>query len=322
MANEKEFDIFGTKSIDVNTHQRETKKKESNIYSPKAKDAADGVYEAKVRFLYNPANPQDSIIHKVVYYLEDKDKKGHYFDSPQSVGDWNSCVAGQLWKKLSKSESALDRKNAEKLNKRDVYYSLVYIIDDKVNPSLNGKVMIFKYGIKIKAKLDKYLNPKPGKKKIDIFNFFNGRNFDLNITRQGNFNEYSDAEFEEDNTAIVIDGKEVTADDKGRAALQKLMTGAPNLEEFRYKPLTDEERAKLNEILNLYRNPADHVDAIVNDKPKTSSSKKVQVDSDDEEAETETESKPAAKAKSAQKAEAAKGSDDENLDDFLDNLGI
>jgi len=303
---ENGFDIFGTGAIEVESHNRDQKTKQaSNIYSPKAKDASDGIYNAKIRFLYNPSNPTtESIIHKVVYYLEDSEKKGHYFDSPQSIGDWNSCQAGQLWRKLSKSESALDKQNATKLNKRDVYYSLVYIIDDKIKPELNGKIMVFKYGIKLKAKLDKYLDPKAGKKKIDIFNFFTGRNMDLTITRQGNYNNYDDVEFEDESTAIIIKGKEIAPGEEARQILADFMKTAPTLDEFKYKPLSDEERVKLERILSQYYSPGESISKISNTVKSTSI--------------------PAATEKNqrtpVQESKVAPA--DEDLDSFLDNIGI
>lgn len=303
------FDIFGTKAIEVETHNRE-KKGDSIIYAPKAKDASDGIYQAKVRFLYNPSNPTKSIIHKVTYFLKDSADQGHTFDSPQSIGDWNSCECAQLWRKLSKSESALDRKNAEKLQKRDVFYSLVYIIDDAVKPANNGKILVMKYGVKLKAKLDRYLNPKVGKK-VDIFNFFNGRTMDLYITRQGNFNNYDDTSFEDSASALEINGVEVEANEAGREVLQKFMSTAPSLDQFEYKSMSEEEQSKLQVILNQYRSPGEAVSSIT----------------------TKSVSKPAAKpaAKKVDIVDEGEESDDssssgeskdENLDEFLDNLGI
>lgn len=314
MANENnEFDIFGTGAIEVESHNRESKPKTvSNIYSPKAKDASDGVYNAKIRFLYNPSNPTtESIIHKVVYYLEDSEKKGHYFDSPQSIGDWNSCQAGQLWRKLSKSESALDQSNAKKLNKRDVYYSLVYIIDDKIKPELNGKIMVFKYGMKLKAKLDKYLDPKPGKKKIDIFNFFTGRNMDLIITRQGNYNNYDDVEFEDESSAIAIKGKEITPGEEARQILADFMKAAPLLDEFKYKPLTEDERVKLGRILGQYQSPGESISTITNTAKSTTVAPAA-------EAKQQAQPKSESGISSNKEVPAA----DEDLDSFLDQIGI
>lgn len=304
------FDIFGSSAIDVNA-QKTQERRESVIYAPKAKDVSDGIYNSKIRFLYNSADPVNgSIIKKIVYYIKDASEQGHYFDSPQSVGDWKGCPIGQLWKQLDSSESALDKKNAKELNRREVYYSLVYIIDDKPNPSNNGKIKILKYGKKLKAKLDRYLAPVSGSK-VDIFNFYTGFNFDLTITRQGNFNDYDQAGFEIQPSRIPIDG--LTGGDGDRDILQKFMEGAPDLEEYRYKSWDDAERAKLESILNQFRSTGASRSNIV----KESGSISTPV------VESHSSSVTPEPVQVAQTTQTqGSPSEDADLDSFLDDLGI
>lgn len=303
-SNGNTFDIFGTEPIEIETYNKEKEKRDGVFYSPNANAAPDGIYEAKIRFLYNPRNPVKSIIHKVVYYLKDeKTGQGYYFDSPISIGDWNSCEIFQLWKRLSKSENAIDRKNAEKIQKKDVYYSLVYIIDDKVNPEYNGKIKIFRYGVKIKSKLDWFLNPKSGKK-IDVFNFFTGRNLNLYITRVAGYNNYDQTMFDNESSPIVINGIEVQPTPEGRELLKKFMENAPVLEQVEYKPLTEEQRIQLHAILNQYR-PMGEKSEIINTTIDTSLSSPVEI-----------------KKVENNNTIINTDLDDENLEEFLKDLGI
>jgi hypothetical protein len=307
----QDFDIFGNQSITVNAHQQD-EKKESVIYAPKAKDTSDGTYNSKIRFLYNPNDPVNgSIIRKIVYYLKDMQDKGHYFDSPQSVGNWDACPIGKLWKQLSKSDSALDQQNAKLLNRREVYYSLVYIINDEVNPALNGKIKVLKYGKKLKAKLDRYLTPSSGAK-VDIFNFYTGYNFDMNIKRQGSFNDYDNAGFEIQASQIPIPG--LTGGEGDREILQKIMKDCPNLDEYRYEAWDDQQRAILESILNQFRSPGEAVSVIVNEKGSTETPKATVVSKPISEP-TPIVNKPTAETSTDVKA-------DEDLDGFLDDLGI
>jgi hypothetical protein len=316
------FDIFGSTSIDVNSHKPQATK-ESVIYSPKAKDAADGVYNAKVRFLYNPNDPVNgSIIKKIVYYLKDQEDKGYYFDSPQSVGDWAGCPIGKLWKQLDQSDSAVDRNNAKQLNRREVFYSLVYVISDSVNPSNNGKIKVFKYGKKLKAKLDRYLEPTSGPK-VDIFNFYTGYNFDLHITRQGNFNDYDQAGFEIQPSQISLSG--LTGDaSTDRTTLQKFMESAPNLDEYRYKAWDDTERARLESILNQFRSPGQRVSSIVNDRGnvETPNATVVQPNAQMTSSNTAPVVAPVVSTTTPVQSTVTEASADEDLDGFLDGLGI
>lgn len=311
---DQKFDIFGSSSIDVDS-KKSPEKRESVMYAPKAKDTTDGTYNTKIRFLYNPTDPVNgSIIRKIVYYLKDAEDKGHYFDSPQSVGNWDACPIGQLWKKLYNSDSALDKQNSKELNRREVFYSLVYIIDDKVNPSYNGQIKIYKYGKKLKSKLDRYLNPS-GNDKVDIFNFYTGFNFDLNLTRQGNYNDYDAAGFEIKPSQIPVDG--LTGDaDNDRHILQKLMETAPDLNEYKYKPWDDKQRATLETILNQYRSPGESVSSIVQDNGSISTPETTVVSNTTTDPVTETK-EPVTTSETKEVS-----SDDEDLDGFLDDLGI
>ena len=121
-----EFDIFSNSIENIDLYKRD--KKESVFYSPKAKDGADGTYKALIRFMPNVKNPKQPIIRKYTYWLESPDGKGQSFDSPSTIGE--KCPIQQLFYKLNKSESAADRRMAEKLKRREQFYSLIKVIKD------------------------------------------------------------------------------------------------------------------------------------------------------------------------------------------------
>jgi len=321
---QEEFDIFNVDPSVINTHNQ---KKTSTIYNPRAKDVPSGIYDSTIRFLYNPKNPADSIIRKVVYYLKDADGSGKYFDSYQSnAGGWKDCVIGQLYSKLSKSESALDRKNADELSRRDQYYSLVQIVDDKVKPELNGKIMIFKYGIKLKKKLDMKLEPDSGERD-DIMNFFTGKDFKLYITRQGNYNEYSECHFETVSKPIGLNGSPVENTDEGKAALRAYLGEAPDVSTYKFKEWDAATRAEAERILNLYRNPSEQVSTIVNDTqgtqataPKSNAGSAADILGETKAPAPVT---PAPVAQAAPVAEVANAAaEDGDIDGFLNDMGI
>ena len=172
---------------------------------------------------------------------------------------------------------------------------------------------------KLKAKLDRYLNPEGGSK-VDIFNFYTGYNFDLKITRQGNFNDYDSAGFEIQPTMIPLEG--MTGDDSDRDILSKFMESAPNLDEYRYKAWDEAQREKLERILNMYRSPGSSVDAIVNEKGSTETpvaTVSAQTTNTTTET-TNTTPEPQAKTASANTTNTTEntGGDDEQLNVFLE----
>ena len=79
-------------------------------------------------------------------------------------------------------------KNLASLRKRKMYYiSSVLVVSDQKQPENEGKVFLFKYGVKIFGKIKDAITPPFGDTEpIDPFDPEAGANFRLRITRNGN----------------------------------------------------------------------------------------------------------------------------------------
>lgn len=256
MANE--FDIFNLGVNDIDTYSREASGG-SDLYKPSADQGKDGTYKALVRFVPNPKNPQKSIIRKFVYWLEDSSGNGGYYDSPSTVGE--KCPVQDLFFKLRNSESAVDKKMAEKLKRREIFYSLIQIIKDPNNSDLEGSIKIFKYGYKIKEKIDAELNPEFDEP-TQVFDLFEGKNFEMIITKQAGYNNYDSSKFQGKKNAISFNGNAAEKDADGRKKILEYLNAAPSLDSFDYKPWDDAARFKIEEILNQYRSPGSAISTV------------------------------------------------------------
>ena len=306
-----EFDIFSTSVGDIDLYKRD--KKESVFYSPKAKDGADGTYKALIRFMPNIKNPKQPIVRKFTYWLESPDGKGQNFDSPSTIGE--KCPIQQTFYRLKNSESAADRRMAEKLKRRETFYSLVKVVKDPQKPENEGRYFILKYGTKLKQKIDDEMSPSFDEP-TQIFNPMNGKNFEFIITKQGEYNNYDTSKFQSKKTAVIVNGVPMDDTQESRDAVLEELKNAPDLSNFEYKSWNDEERATVERFLGYYTSRGANIDTIVNAKPKAES-KFVTEDEDD------MFSAPAPKPKKSESKPATKASnDDEDLDSFLDNLGI
>jgi hypothetical protein len=305
-----DFDIFNLSVSDVDTHESNTSAKEEVIYKPTADDGKDGTYKALIRFVPNPENPRKSLVRKYVHWLTDASGTGRLVDSPASVGE--KCPIQDAFFRLRKSDSAVDRKMSEKLKRREQYYSLIKIIKDPQRPDLEGQYMIFKFGYKIKEKIDEELKPSFGES-TQVFDLFEGKNFELIITRQGEYNNYDKSKFSSARSAITIDGKAAERTKEAMTSIKAELDQAPKLETYEYKVWDDQTRDFVNSVLGQYVNPGDAISAVT--------------------------SKPAAAPKKAYTAEAeaafdldnvsaepsgstAKVSDDDDLESFLNDLDI
>ncbi len=303
------FDIFNLGVEDVETHQPQ-QTTVNEVYKPTADDGKDGTYKALIRFVPNPENPRKSLIQKYVHWLVNSSGDGKLVDSPSSIGE--SCPIADVFWKLRKSESAVDRKSSEKLKRRQQYYSLIKIIKDPQNPDLEGTYKVFKFGYKIKEKIDSELKPDFGDP-TQVFDLFEGKNFELVITRQGEYNNYDKSKFSSSRSAILMGDAPAERTKETMTTIKTELESAPSLAGYDYKVWDEDTRTFVNNVLRMYLNPGDNIAEV-----------------------TSTPSKPAASKPSASVATAVaeatapakteeKKSDvttDDDLDSFLNDLNI
>ena len=306
-----DFDIFNLGVADVNTHEVKSTATD-NIYKPSADQGKDGTYKALIRFVPNPANPRNSLIKKYVHWLTDAEGNGRLVDSPSTNGE--KCPIADVFFKLRNSDSAVDRKMSEKLKRREQYYALIKVIKDPQNPDYEGQYMIYKFGYKIKEKIDEELKPAFGEP-TQIFDLFEGKNFELIITRQGEYNNYDKSKFSASRTAISVNGEAVERTKEAMATIKEELDNAPSLQPYEYKVWDSETRDFVNGILRSYLNPGGSMDEVLSAPTRKAPAKKAaapRVDTSEVEFPAEMVGNPA--------ATSVDSSDD--LDSFLDDLDI
>ena len=300
MANE--FDIFSVSVNDLDTGDRE-RTGGSDLYTPKPDQGQDGTYRSLIRFLPNIKNPRKPFVRKFVYWLEDRDGNGFYADSPSTVGD--KCPVQDMFFKLRNSESAVDKKMSESLKRREVFYALVQIVKDPQNRDLEGQIKVFKFGYKIKTKIDEELNPQFDEP-TQVFDPFEGKNFELVISKKGGYPNYDSCKFQGSKSSMAIQGENVTDSDEGRKAILEFLKDAPDLGNFDYKAWNDETRNKVMNVLSQYSSPGASIETVTRKSEPTPQPKKVE-----KAAEAVTEA--------AESTDSAGGDD---FDDFINGLDL
>lgn len=232
------LDIFNLDVDNFVTKTKTTESKESEFYKPYPESGKDGVYKSLIRFLPNVADPSKSKIHKYYVYLTDP-ASGDSFsvDCPSTVGK-KSILKDIFWK-LKNSHSAADQELAKSFSRKEDYYSLVQIVQDKNNPELEGKIMIFKFGKKLNDMLEAQLKPEYGEP-CNPFDLFSGKLFSVHSRKVGEWNNYDLCSFVGDKCAVEIDGRkmEKTPGDM-KTITDYLEAGPKNLTSFDYKDWDD-----------------------------------------------------------------------------------
>ena len=303
------FDIFNLGVEDVETHQPE-RTSVNEVYKPTADDGKDGTYKALIRFVPNPENPRKSLIQKYVHWLTNSNGDGKLVDSPQTIGE--HCPIADVFWKLRKSDSAVDRKSSEKLKRRQQYYSLIKIVKDPQNPELEGTYKVFKFGYKIKEKIDSELKPDFGEP-TQVFDLFEGKNFELVITRQGEYNNYDKSKFSSSKSAILMGETPAERSKEAMASIKEELEAAPSLATYDYKAWDEDTRSFVNNVLRMYLNPGDSI-AEVTSTPASKAAPKA--------APVAAAATPAAAAPAATATEPAKANTDDDLDSFLNDLNL
>lgn len=307
----KEFDIFNLSVEDIDSFKR-SESKGSDLYKPTADQGKDGVYTSLIRFVPNPKNPQKSIVRKFVYWLEDGEGKGAYYDSPSTIGE--KCPVQDLFFKLRNSDSAVDKKMAEKLKRREIYYSLVQIIKDPQSPEMEGQVKIFKYGYQIKQKIDEELNPQFDEP-CQVFDLFEGKNFELKVTKSAGYNSFTASKFQGKRTAIIVDGKFMENTKEDRTKIMEYLKEVPELESFDFKPWDDSTRSNVERILDNYRSPGSAIGNVSKGRKEESFSMEDSISD-----EAPRKSAPAAPSRAVEEDSVSEDGDD--LNDFLKGLDL
>lgn len=322
-----EFGIFNLSADNLITPVKTGGKGE--IYQPTAEKGRDGIYKALIRFLPNVRNADKSKIKKSYYWLEDP-VSGEAFsvDCPATVGK-KSILADTFWK-LKKSQSARDQELSEKFSRNDSFYSLIQVLKDPNQPELEGKIMIFKFGIKINQKIETLLKPEHVEP-INPYDLFEGKMFALHIVKKQKWNNYDLCEFIGERTPLILEGKPIqkTKEDMARV-VEWLKANSPELEKYDYREWTEETHDK---VLNTIRNIIPDgrlVEQIIGGGAKAGS--KPAATASEQPAATVQSSKPATSfddllsgtgtpaAKSEAAPEVKKSSAISNLDDLYNNL--
>jgi hypothetical protein len=305
-----DFDIFNLSVNDVETHNQAASSTTEVVYKPSADDGKDGTYKALIRFVPNPENPRKSLVRKYVHWLTDPSGSGRLVDSPTSVGE--KCPIQDTFFRLRKSDSAVDRKMSERLKRREQYYALIKVIKDPQNPALEGQYMVFKFGYKIKEKIDEELSPAFGEP-TQVFDLFEGKNFELIITRQGEYNNYDKSKFSASTSAIMVGEKPAERNQESMQAIKTELDAAPSLSVYEYKPWDDQTRDFVNQVLGQYISNPGRAMGAVSAAPAKSAPKA---------AEMASESFDLDNVDATASGSTSNVSDDDDLDSFLNGLDI
>jgi hypothetical protein len=154
-----------------------------------------GVGRAIIRFLPAPPN-EDKAIVKLYNHGFQVNGKWLIENCPTTLGNQCPICAknSELWNSGLESDKEVARTRKRKLS----YYSNVYIVSNPADPTLEGSVMVFRYGKKIYDKIIALMKPEfEDDVAVDPFDLWNGANLRLRVKSVAGYPNYDDSVFEE-----------------------------------------------------------------------------------------------------------------------------
>ena len=168
--------------------------KDERFWRPTVDDS--GTASAVIRFLPECENEEDAA---VLYYSHAFQGPGGWFiensrttfGEKDPVSEYNS----RLWNSgIQANKDMVSQKTKRKKN----FVSNILVISDPAAPENEGKVFLFRYGMKIHQKLVDAMKPEfADEDPIIPFDFWAGANFRLKIRKVAGYTNYDKSEFEQ-----------------------------------------------------------------------------------------------------------------------------
>ena len=273
---EKVLNLFDMEADDASMKFLDGQSRNNDgIYRANPKDAKDKQkgYVATIRFLPNlleDGTLGPSAIEKHVHYakLPDYTDLQGYYDSLINFGE--KCPLTTLYWKLKNSKNQAEVERAELIGRTTKYYSYILVIEDEQHPELEGKIMVFPYGFKLKEKINLERTGENSEgKKCNVFDPANGKDFRLIVKEVGGFSNYDSSIFRsisplkiwdvEKNRFVEVPVEYDEEKDKNlikKANVQKrvmdfLSSKGVSLEDNKAIPWSEETKAKVDRIIDI-----------------------------------------------------------------------
>jgi hypothetical protein len=177
--------------------------KDDRFWRPTVDDA--GTASAVIRFLPEAQGEEDAW---VLYYNHAFQGPGGWFieNSRTTFGEKDPVSEhnSRLWNSgLQSNKDLVSQKYKRKKN----FVSNILVINDSGNPENNGKVFLYRYGVKIHNKIMDAMKPEfADEEPIIPFDFWQGANFRLRQRKVAGYPNYDKSEF--DSPSALFDGDE------------------------------------------------------------------------------------------------------------------
>lgn len=182
--------------------------KDSRFWSPKVDKAGSG--SARIRFLPSPDSEDGSGLPFIQYYEHNFEVNGSYFIEMCPTTKGRDCPVCKENTILWRTETDENQKIARDRKRKLYYVANICVLKDKEAPENDGKVFLYKFGLKIFEKIKQALRPKDeDDQAVNVFDLFEGADFSLEIKKVAGYRNYDDSKFRAPSPLLKGDEKEL-----------------------------------------------------------------------------------------------------------------
>lgn len=239
------------------------------LYRPKSQEAKDKKigYRAVLRFLPNMKQDKtrgEFLIERHMHYVKMANyvELNGYYDSMKNFNE--KCELTNTYWQLRNSTSVLENEKAELIPYTTRYYAYVQIVEDEQHPELEGSIMIFPFGKKIKEKINQEKTGEISGEPCNVFDLANGKDFILIIKEVSGYPNYDASQFRQISSPIRLGGKVVSTEEQDGAKVIKpefreavsnyLLKRNNELEDYAPQRWTDEQANNVKRIIGILTN--------------------------------------------------------------------
>ena len=264
----------------------------ANEFHPRYKKNAQGVYEAFVRFVPWPKNPNNSIVGKTTSFVQNvvTGKKQEI----DCVPDQWSCPIASTFFALKKDPNPILQERSKHFSRKQRYASLVYIIKNPTEPQTEGKILVWRYGQKVFNKIDAIQHPSGtgggllagAVEPHNPFDMINGKAFYVKVVQQETFDNFDGCQFVDKSEGderyairipITQNGQTqyypITAQNISNDAFKQQVIAylnsdaVPSLEPYEYHEWDDATRQFVNDAITAAKDPNSRMQQSVQNTP-------------------------------------------------------
>lgn len=182
---------------EVDKQKKFHKSEDERLWQPTIDKEGNG--SAIIRFLPAAEGEEVPFVRMFSHGFKGPTGKWYIENSRTTIGDPDpmSELNSKLWNSTT-DEDSIARKMARDQKRKLSYTSNIYIVRDGGNPDNEGKVFLYRYGVKIWDKINTAMHPDEsfGDKPINPFDLWTGANFRLKICKVKGYRNYDNSVFE------------------------------------------------------------------------------------------------------------------------------